>query len=147
MTRHFQKTLVFFPRPIRLRINRATIYFSSYFLHQTFCLTKAYNFCHQVALVDGPMRRELGGVAKVLFNEKTTSARLHEASQLGLMKPHCATSWNTFVASIATCDWAIYPCTRKHRQKSEILIEFFRYWYWRKTLALEVLIWMPHTPL
>ena len=38
------------------------------------------------------MRRELGGVAKVLFNEKTTSGRLHEASQLGLMKPHCATS-------------------------------------------------------
>ena len=32
------------------------------FFSQTFCLTKAYNFCHQVALVapvDGPMRRQL----------------------------------------------------------------------------------------
>ena len=33
-----------------------------FFSFKTFCLTKAYNFCHQVALVDGPMRRELGQV-------------------------------------------------------------------------------------
>ena len=50
----------FFPRPIRLRISRATIYFLlfPYFLRH-FCLTKAYNLCHQVALVDRPMRREV----------------------------------------------------------------------------------------
>ena len=62
---------VFFPRPIRLLISRATIYFYFYFLLQTFCLTKAYNFCHQVALVDGLMRRE---VAIRWTNEKRAGA-------------------------------------------------------------------------
>ena len=48
--------VLFFPRPIRVRISRATIHFFSCF---SFCLTKAYNFCHQVALVGGPMRRDV----------------------------------------------------------------------------------------
>ena len=42
-----------------------------YFLLKTFCLTKAYNFCHQVALVDGLMRR---GVAIRWTNEKRARA-------------------------------------------------------------------------
>ena len=29
------------------------------FFFRHFCLTKAYNLCHQVALVDRPMRREV----------------------------------------------------------------------------------------
>ena len=32
--------------------------FATFFLRH-FCLTKAYNLCHQVALVDRPMRRDV----------------------------------------------------------------------------------------
>ena len=36
-------------------------------LFYTFCLTKAYKFFHQVALVDGPLRRELGKVGHLPY--------------------------------------------------------------------------------
>ena len=48
----------FFPRPIRLRISRPRIHFFIIF-SSDFCLTRAYNFCHQVVLVDVPMTRTM----------------------------------------------------------------------------------------
>ena len=75
------ETSIFFPRPIRLRISRATIYFLFPFFLRHFCLTKAYNLCHQVALVDRPMRRE---VAIRWTNRKRA------ASSLG----KCHSDWN-----------------------------------------------------
>ena len=72
----------FFPRPIRLRISRATIHFFFLFFLRHFCLRKAYNLCHQVALVDRPMRRE---VAIRWTNRKRA------ASSLG----KCHSDWNT----------------------------------------------------
>ena len=49
------------------------------FFSQTFCLTKAYNFCHQVALVDGPMRRD---VAIIWTNRKRDGAVWACATQI-----------------------------------------------------------------
>ena len=55
--------------------------FVSFFFLRHFCLTKAYNLCHQVALVDRPMRRE---VAIRWTNRKRA------ASSLG----KCHSDWN-----------------------------------------------------
>ena len=74
----------FFPRPIRLRISRATIHFFIFVVvSQTFCLTKAYNLCHQVALVDGPMRRE---VAIRWTNRKRAGVVLASVTQIEMHK-------------------------------------------------------------
>ena len=75
---------LFFPRPIRLWISRATIHFFKIILFsQTFCLTKAYNFFHKVALVapvDGPMRSRVQRVLRLRLMSLSGLKRLMSPS-------------------------------------------------------------------